>query len=159
MIRSKAAPVDRNPKLVKPLTVPPFMSTVVTIPKSATVLAAFVQLAAKDVMVRFAKVGLEAALTAWSNQSANVGLPESVMVLSASPGTKVKVFPAVKTEVVANLRSYAAPVDRTLRLVKESAVPPFISGVVKTGLASVPTEVIFGCAAVCRVPPRLVPKL
>ena len=36
------------------------------------------------------KVGVLAAFTDWSNQSASVGLPLNVMVRAASPGTKVR---------------------------------------------------------------------
>ena len=64
-------------------------------------------------------------------------------VRSALPKLIAKVLaPTVRFSVLAMIISKAPdPVERTLRDVRESAVPPLMSGVVRTGLASVPTVV------------------
>ena len=72
-----------------------------------------------------------------------VASPAIVSVLFASFNVMVKVFElTVKFSVLASTRSNApVPVERMPKDVSASAVPPLISGVVKTGLARVPTLV------------------
>ena len=84
--------------------------------------------------VTVTKEGEAATFTDWSNQSFNVGLPESVIVRAASPSDHESVRPAVKTSAVANVRSNAAPDDLMLSPVKELAVPPLIAGVARLGV-------------------------
>ena len=72
-----------------------------------------------------------------------VAFPEIVRVLFASFKVKVRVLAlTVKFSVLVIFKSKApVPVERMPKEVRASTVPPLMSGVVRTGLASVPTVV------------------
>ena len=121
------------PKVVESETVRVLPAPKVRVPVPVVIVLPFTVVA-----MTLLKVGEAVVLTDWSNQSERVGLPERVIVLAASPVVIVKVLPTVRFSVLANVRSKApVPVLRTEREVRESAVPPLISGAVRVLLVRV----------------------